>query len=150
MVLKKFIWKDESDGNICVNAAVQHFAVQCSLVHLFQFIAVQYCAVQYSLEWLLHCSATQCIIIQCDEIIFVSVLLSTQVMRFSASRRRGFLLEMSFMKQHFWFILPPNIFFTLIEIDTVHCTTSYFTVVHCTTLQYTVLHLAKLWYTVLD
>ena len=32
-VQKKLIYKGESDGNIGVDVAVQHGAVQCSLVH---------------------------------------------------------------------------------------------------------------------
>ena len=49
-VQKKFIKKGESHGNICVDFAVQHGAVHCSLLH---YISVQ-------------CSVIQCSIVQCS------------------------------------------------------------------------------------
>ena len=54
-VKKKFIYEGESDGIICVYVAVQHCAVQCSLVH---YISV-------------HCNVIQCSTVQCRTAIAV-------------------------------------------------------------------------------
>ena len=130
-------------------------AVQCSLVH---YISVHCSLILFSIVQFRVATAVQCNSVHFNLVWwngFVSVLLSAQVESFSASRMRGFLLEISFMKQHSWkkygdlfYLFYLHIFHMISEIDAVYCTTTYYTVVHCTTLWYTVLHLTTLWYTV--
>ena len=48
-VQKKLIQKDESDGNICIDVAMQRGVLQCSYIAvILKFRAVKYNAVQLS------------------------------------------------------------------------------------------------------